>query len=134
MNNKKLLHKTTSSFLMFAVITLLISAPLFYFISEELYIYETDEVLQLHKNAFVKESHNDFTQKDINAWNKYNQDVMIVPDRGVAKDSIIGKMLLDSIAKEEEPFRILYAPVTINGKRYTYVEKINLLEMEGMVF
>ena len=105
---------------------LLIAAPLFYFICQKLYIYETDEVLHFHKGAFVKESHTDFTEKDIKAWNKYNHNVMIVPDMGVTKDSIVGKMLFDSIANENEPFRVLYAPVTINGKRYTYTEKINL--------
>ncbi|MGQ7944389.1 sensor histidine kinase [Flavobacterium sp. WC2509] len=131
--SKKLLHKTTSSFLIFAVITLLVSAPLFYYISQMLYVFETDEVLHFHKGAFVKESHNDFTQEDINLWNKYNQDVMIVPDMGVTKDSIVGKRVFDSIAKDKEPFRILYAPVIINGKKYTYIEKINLVEMEGMV-
>lgn len=134
MNNKKLLHKTTNSFLTYAIIILLIAAPLFYFISQQLYIYETDEVLHFHKGAFIKESHKDFTQTDIDLWNKYNHEVMIVPDMGITKDSIVGKMLYDSIAKEKEPFRVLYAPVTINGKRYTYTEKINLLEMEGMVF
>jgi signal transduction histidine kinase len=131
--SKKLLHKATSSFLIFAVVTLLISAPLFYFISKMLYVFETDEVLHFHKGAFVKKSHNNFTQEDICAWNKYNQEVMIVPDMGVTKDSIVGKMVFDSIAKGKEPFRILYAPVIINGKKYTYVEKINLVEMEGMV-
>lgn len=134
MNNKKLLNKTTNSFLTYAIIILLISAPLFYMISQWLYIYETDEVLHFHKGAFINESHKNFTQKDIDLWNKYNNEVMIVPDMGVTKDSIVGKMLYDSIAKEKEPFRVLYAPVTINGKRYTYTEKINLLEMEGMVF
>lgn len=134
MNNKKLLHKTTNSFLAFAIIILLIAAPVFYFICQRLYIYETDEVLHFHKGAFIKESHENFTQRDIDAWNKYNHDVRIVPDMGVTKDSIVGKMLYDSIAKEKEPFRILYAPVDINGKRFTYIEKINLLEMEGMVF
>lgn len=134
MNNKKLLHKTTGSFLLFAVIILLISAPMFYFICQKLYIYETDEVLHFHKGAFVKDIHSNFTQKDINAWNKYNHGVKIVPDMGVPKDSIIGKMLFDSISKEMEPFRVLYSPVVINGKRYTYTEKINLLEMEGMFF
>src|SRR6187431_1883298 len=122
--SKKLLHKTTSSFLIFAVVTLLVSAPLFYFISKMLYVYETDEVLHFHKGAFVKESHNDFTQEEIYEWNKYNQDVMIVPDMGVTKDSVLGKILFDSIARGKEPFRILYAPVNINGKRYTYVERI----------
>lgn len=134
MNNKKLLNKTTNSFLTYAVIILLIAAPVFYFISQWLYIYETDEVLLFHKGAFVKESHNEYTETDIAAWNKYNRDVEIVPDMGVTKDSIVGKMLFDSIANEEEPFRLLYAPVNINGRKYTYVEKTNLVEMEGMVF
>jgi signal transduction histidine kinase len=134
MNKKKLLQKTTNSFLIFAVIILLISAPVFYYISQWLYIYETEEVLLLHKGAFLKESHKNFTNEDIAAWNKYNHDVLIVPDMGITKDSIFGEMLFDSIANEKEPFRIIYSPVDINGKRYTYTEKINLLEMEGMVF
>jgi signal transduction histidine kinase len=133
MNKKKLLHKTTNSFLAYAIIILLIAAPVFYYISQQLYIYETDEVLHFHKGAFVQESHENFSQVDIDAWNKYNHNVSIVADMGITKDSIIGKMLYDPIAKEKEPFRILYAPVDINGKRYTYIEKINLLEMEGMV-
>lgn len=131
--NKKLLNKTTNSFLAFAVIILLISAPVFYFISQWLYIYETDEVLLFHKGAFVKETQRNFTENDINAWNRYNRDVDVVADMGVVKDSIFGAMLFDSIANEKEPFRILYAPVTINGKRFTYIEKNNLVEMEGMV-
>jgi signal transduction histidine kinase len=132
--SKKLLHKTTNHFLAFSVLVLIISAPVFYYVSNYLYIKETDEVLHFHKSAFVKLSHNYFTQEDINSWNKYNPGVMIVPDMGVTKDSVIGKLLFDAIAKGKEPFRILYAPVDINGKRYTYTEKINVLKMEGMVF
>jgi signal transduction histidine kinase len=134
MNKKKLLQKTTRSFLVFAVIILLISAPVFYYICQWLYIYETEEVLLMHKGDFAKESHQNFTAADIAAWNKYNRDVMIVPDMGITKDSIVGKMMYDSVAGEKEPFYLIYAPVDINGKRYTYTEKINLLEMEGMVF
>lgn len=134
MSNKKLLDKTTNSFLTFSVIILLISAPIFYFISQLLYIYETDEVLHFHKGAFVNKSHKDFTEKDIVAWNKYNPNVEIASDMGVRKDSIVGKMIFDSISHEKEPFRLFYAPVIINGKRYTYIEKINLVEMEGMVY
>lgn len=134
MNKKKLLNKTTAGFLFFAVVILLVAAPLFYYISQKLYIYETDEVLYFHKGAFEKELEKDFSEKDIQAWNKYNHNVNIVPDMGIKKDSIVSAMLYDSIAKEKEPFQVLYAPVIINGKKYTYTEKINLLEMEGMVF
>lgn len=119
--------------MVYAVVILLAAAPVFYFICQWLYIYETDEVLLFHKGAFVKESSKNFTEKDIAYWNKYNRDVEIVPDMGIKQDSIIGKTIYDSIAKEKEPFRLLYAPVSINGKQFTYVEKSNLVEMEGMV-
>lgn len=131
--NKKLLNKTTNSFLAFAVIILLISAPVFYFICQWLYIYETDEVLLFHKGAFEIELKRGLTENEIAEWNKYNRDVDIVEDQGVLKDSIVGVMMFDPISKEMEPYRVLYAPVMINGKRFTYVEKNNLVEMEGMV-
>ncbi|MBF4516120.1 HAMP domain-containing histidine kinase [Flavobacterium sp. ANB] len=134
MNKKKLLHKTTRSFLIFAIVTLLVSAPVFYYISQWLYIYETEEVLLMHKGDFERESHKNFTQTDIDAWNKYNRDVRIVPDMRVTKDSIVAKMIYDSTAREKEPYYLIYAPIHINGKTYTYTEKINLLEMEGMVY
>jgi len=133
MSNKKLLLKTTNSFLIYAVIILLVAAPVFYYTCQWLYIYETDEVLLFHKGAFVKESHSKYTANDIAAWNKYNHNVTIVPDMGVNKDSIVGEMIFEAMANEKEPFRILYAPVEINGKKYTYIEKRNLVEMEGMV-
>lgn len=129
---KRLLNKTTGSFLAFSVLILVVAAPVFYFISQLLYIYETDEVLLFHKGDFVKDSRN-FTEGDIAAWNKYNRDVQIVPDMGVTKDSIFGRSLFDSISREKEPFRLLYAPVNIGNKRFTYIERSNLVEMEGMV-
>ncbi|MCI9846864.1 sensor histidine kinase [Flavobacterium pectinovorum] len=134
MNNKKLLHKTTNSFLTYAVIILLTAAPAFYYTCQWLYIYETDEVLLFHKGDFVKDSHQNYTANDIAAWNKYNPNIRIVADMGVKKDSIVGKMIFEPVANEKEPFRVLYAPVEINGKKYTYIEKRNLVEMEGMVF
>ncbi|MES2485150.1 MAG: sensor histidine kinase, partial [Bacteroidota bacterium] len=124
---------TTGSFLAYSVIILLVSAPVFYYISHWLYAYETDEVLLFHKGAFEKQTQHKFTKADIAYWNKYNPDVEIVPDKGLTKDSIYGAMQFDSIANEVEPFRILWGPITIEGQRYTYIERNNLVEMEGMV-
>lgn len=131
--NKKLLHKTTRSFLILAVIILLISAPLFYMASHFLYIYEADEVLVFHKEAFLKESKKDFTEKDIDIWNKYNRNVNIVADKGLKKDSIFSTDYYDSTSNEYEPLRVLWAPIEINGKKYTYTEQSNLVVMEGMI-
>jgi len=131
---KKLLYKTTRSFLVLAVIILLVSAPIFYFTSHFLFIYETDEVLIFHKEDFVKNSKKDgFSEADIATWNTYNRSSNIVPDTGVKKDSIFSNNHFDSIAMEVEPFRELWAPIEINGKKYTYTEQSNMVEMEGMV-
>lgn len=131
---KKLLDKTTRSFLMLAVIILVVSAPLFYFVTHFLYIYETDEVLIFHKESFVRMSNSKhFTEADIATWNKYNRNTNIIPDMGVRHDSIVDKEYLDSTSHELEPLRELWAPIEIDGKRYTYTEQDNLVVMEGMV-
>lgn len=131
--NKGLLQKTTRNFLTLAVIILVVSAPVFYFTSHFLYIYEADEVLIFHKEAFLEESRNNFTEADIAVWNKYNRNVDIAEDRGLEKDSIFTSEYFDNASKEYEPLRVLWAPITINGKKYTYVEQSNLVVMEGMV-
>ena len=131
--SKKLLKKNTGNFLAYSIIILLVSAPLFYYVSHWLYVYETDEVLLFHKGAFEKKTQHGLKRNDIENCNKYNADVEIVPDIGIPKDSIFGKMEFDSIANEVEPFRIVQGPVTIEGQRYTYIERNNLVEMEGMV-
>lgn len=131
--NKKLLNKTTRNFLILAVIILLVSAPIFYFTSHRLYIYEADEVLVFHKEAFLKESKKNFTEADIVLWNKYNRNVDIVSDRGLKKDSIFSSEYHDATSNEDEPLRVLWAPISINGKKYTYTEQNNLVVMEDMV-
>jgi len=131
--NKKLLNKTTRSFLILAVIILVVSAPIFYMVSHFLYIYEADEVLVFHKEDFLKESKKNFTEADIATWNKYNRNVAIVSDKGMTKDSIFSSEYYDSTSNENEPLRVLWAPVEINGKKYTYIEQSNLVVMEGMV-
>jgi len=118
---------------MLAVMILLISAPLFYLASQFLYIYEADEVLIFHKEAFLKESKKDFTENDILIWNKYNRNVTIVADKGLKKDSIFSTDYYDSTSNEYEPLRVLWAPIEINGKKYTYIEHNNLVVMEGMI-
>jgi signal transduction histidine kinase len=130
--NKKLLNKTTRSYLIYSIVILLVSAPVFYFICQWLYVYETDEVLLFHKEAFERNDYN-LTSADMVNWNKYNRNVEIVPDKGITMDSIFGLMEFEHVSREMEPYRVLWAPVMINGQRYTYIEKNNLVVMEGMV-
>lgn len=131
--NKKLLNKTTTNFLIFSVFILLIAVPAFYYITEQLYIEETDETLSLHRDEFLKEELPNIDIKDISLWNKYNRNVQIIPSHIVSKDTIIDKIYFDELENENEPYRELNSPITIKGQPYTYVGRINLIEKEDLI-
>lgn len=131
--NKKLLNKTTTNFLIFSVFILLIAVPAFYYITERLYIEETDETLSLHRDEFLIEELPNIDIKDISLWNKYNRNVQIIPSHIVSKDTIVDKIYFDELENENEPYRELNSPITIKGQPYTYVGRINLIEKEDLI-
>lgn len=131
--SKELLHKTTNLFLVFSVLVLVISAPIFYYITDYLYIEETDESLLLRKEEFVKDRLPTFKISDIPLWNKYNRNGKIIPLHNSAKDSLFYKIYFDEFENENEPYRQLHSPIFIEGKPYTYIDRINLIEKKDMV-
>jgi two-component system, OmpR family, sensor histidine kinase ArlS len=131
---KKLLNKTLNSYLIFSVIVIILIAPLFYFITNKLYIEEADEILPLRKKEFLANNLGSLKESDIVIWNKINRDIKIEkPLLNLSKDSIFYQSYYDTLSNENEPYRVLYAPINIQGKPYTFVAKINLLENEGLI-
>ncbi|MBK8736271.1 MAG: HAMP domain-containing histidine kinase [Saprospiraceae bacterium] len=131
--NKKLLHKTSTVYLLFSVMLLIVSAPLFYYITERLYIEETDETLILHKNEFLKYSLPTLTTAEIQNWNKYNRNIKIERFNNSGKDTIFYKSYYDALDAETEPYRELNASILIDGNPYTYSARINLVETEDLM-
>lgn len=131
---KKLLHKTLRVYILFSLIILVVSAPAFYFIIERLYIDDADEALILNKKEFIKYSIPAMKTTDIAVWNKVNRDIKIEQSSLVLKnDSIFYRNYLDSIVNENEPYRVLMTPVTIDGRPYILNERINLVESEDLI-
>jgi len=130
---KKLLHKTSTVYLLFSAMLLIVSAPLFYYITERLYIEETDETLILHKNEFLKYSLPTLTTAEIQNWNKYNRNIKIEPFNNSGKDTIFYKSYYDTLDAETEPYRELNASILIDGNPYTYSARINLVETEDLM-
>ena len=131
--DKNLLNKTTRTFLIFSVLILLVFAPVFYFITERLYIEETDETLFLHKEEFFNQYLSGFKEADILVWNKYNRNVKIVGAKGLTEDVYFDKVYYDKAVDENEKYRELNAPITIEGKPYTFTAKNNLIESSDML-
>ena len=130
---KKLLHKTSRVYLLFSAVLLIVSAPLFYYITERLYIEETDETLVLHKNEFLKYSLPTLTTAEIQNWNKYNRNSKIVPFGNSVNDTIFYISYYDTLDAETEPYRELNASILIDGNPYTYSARINLVETEDLM-
>lgn len=130
---EKLLHKTTRTYLIFSVLILIVSAPLFYYFSEKLYIDEADEALLLRKNEFLKYSIFQLKETDIPVWNKFNRDIKIKDVKEQKKDTFFYTYYYDTLSVENEPYRELNAQVLIQGKPYTYSARINLVETEDLI-
>jgi two-component system sensor histidine kinase ArlS len=130
---KKLLHKTSAAYLLFSLVVLGVSAPLFYYTIERLYMQDTDETLILHKNEFLHYSLPALTVADIADWNKYNRNVKIEPFNNISKDTLFYTAYYDTLDAENEPYRELNTPVTIEQQRYTYKARISLVETEDLI-
>lgn len=130
---EKLLHKISKSYLLFAVLVLLVSAPLFYILSQKLHIEDADEALLLRKNEFLHSSISQLKEKDIPVWNKYNRDIKIKAATSLKTDSIFYTFYYDTLNVENEPYRELNFPISIENKPYTYSARINLVENEDLV-
>ncbi|MFC4263407.1 sensor histidine kinase [Ferruginibacter yonginensis] len=130
--NKKLLLKTLKAYLIYAVLILIISAPLFYFAIKRLYTNEADDTLLLHKKEFLKQIAS-LKYTDIPQWNKYNRNAKIDSNKKVYHDSLFFSAYYDTLDAEIEPYRELNYPIKIENKEYTFSEKINLIETEDLL-
>ena len=132
--SKKLLHKTLRAYIVFSIIVLLVSAPVFYFFTEKLFIEDADEALLLRKEEFLKYNQHTLATDDIPKWNEFNRDIKLEqPGRLLNKDSIFYQFFLDTLANENEPYRVLLAPVRIGGQPFFLMVRINLVESEDIV-
>ena len=85
--NKKLLNKTLRAYTLFSVIVLIVSAPLFYFLADKLFIDDADEALLLKKKEFLTYNLWNLKIAEVPIWNKFNRDVWIENTK-VVSDSL----------------------------------------------
>lgn len=132
--NRKLLVKTTRGYLMFSVFVIVLAAPAFFYLSQFLHIYQTDRILEFHKDSFINLGLDTISDKEIAIYNTYNHDVEITKGSLSGKDSVYTANIYDSISGEHELYRVLQAPIKVNGRAYTYTERSHLAEMQEMVY
>jgi signal transduction histidine kinase len=130
----KLLTKTSRILLAYAIIVLLISIPLFYFVIEQLYYQDVDDALRLKKEELVIRTKKLHSEKDLGLWLAMDNDVKIKLSGSVlVKDSIYPRLYLDTLAHEMEPYRELSTSLKINDKTYHTIIRRSLVESQDLI-
>lgn len=130
---KKLLHRTQQVYFIFSTIMLLVVAPLFYLVTEKLYLDDADESLLLQKKQFIQNSLPTLVQTDISTWNRFNTDVKILPNRNSKNDSLFYVFYYVELEDENEPYRELNSSILIENEPFTFSARINLVESEDLM-
>lgn len=111
----------------------MVSAPIFYFFTDKLFIDDADEALVIRKNEFLNFTISQLKESDIPVWNKFNRDTKIKEAGTLKKDTLFYTFYYDTLNTENEPYRELNLPISIEGKPYTYSARINLVETEDLM-
>lgn len=131
---QKLLYKTLRPYVFLSAAILLVTAPAFYFIARYLHVEEADEALLVRRHEFVTLQLPVFTQAQIAQWNQWNADVKIEPaDSNLTIDNYAFAEYMNTLDKDMEPYRVLRSAINIQGKPFTLVARISLLQMEETV-
>jgi signal transduction histidine kinase len=121
--------------MVFATVVVLLSVPLFYIISYQLYLHETDEALKLQHNEFQILYANKLTKNDIKLFNELNRDIEIqkLSDTN-SSEKIFTKSYYNALEKENEPYRFITSPIKIDGETYLFSSKINLVDSIELLY
>ncbi len=131
---RKLLTKTLRANMVVSALILMVSAPLFYWITEGLAIEDSDEALWLRKKEFLHYTLPTLQTDEIDDWNRINRDLSILPmDEQLTNDTVFGKFFYDTLDAENEPYRVLLAPVRIQGEPFTFMARMNQIESEDFI-
>ena len=132
--NKRLLHTTLKYYVLFSLLVMLLAAPLFFYITQLLYLHETDETLLLQKEKFELLYVPQLQDKEIAVWTKWNRDIKIENvQKIISNDTLFNNSTYNNLDQENEPYRVLNAPVIINKKPYIFSARINLVDNKDFI-
>jgi signal transduction histidine kinase len=129
----KLLDRTVRALLSYAIIILIISIPVFYFIIEKLYFEDVDDALLYKKAELQIRTKRLHDQQSIKLWLAMDGEVSIKQSSVLQKDTIYPKLYLDTLVNEMEPYRELKTSLVINENNYLVTIRRSLVESQDLI-
>lgn len=129
----KLLNRTLLSFLIYSVIVLVVVTPVFYWAVNRMITQEVDEALLRQKQEIQSRISKIKSEDELKQWEDLDGDVKIEPTQTIIKDSLYVSNQLNSVSREQEPYRVLRAPLVFQQKTYRLTARMSLLESEDLI-
>ena len=140
---KSLLSKSRRQFTISTIIILICCSPLFFFFMKYFYTKDLDELIIFRSNEFVTDHLPTFTFDEIAHWNKYNEDMQIIPiedlthvnsrDMHHELNEVIQGSHYNKAEGHEVDYRIYDREIEIEGKSYILMSRIAMIEDEDIV-
>lgn len=131
---RSLLSKNLKQFLLYTVIILLCSAPLFFFIMKHFYAEDLDELIEYRSDDFIRERLPAFTISEVEIWNKYNEDLRILPyDKSLPLDGTMQRPFYNAAEGHDVDYRISYTKIEIEHQPYILASRIPMIETKDLL-
>ncbi len=132
--SQKLLSRTLKTYVVFSVIVLLVSAPLFYFSLNKINIKEANRTLFIRKKEFKYYTLPTLKITDIPLVNRAQTHSKIYLNTiHLATDSLYSALYYDTLVKDYVMCRYLAFPITVEGQPYYRSIRINLVEKRYLI-
>jgi len=131
---KGLLGKNLTQFLIYTAIFLLCCSPLFFFALKFFYTKDLDELIIYRSDEFISEKLPTFTISEIDIWNKYNEDIRILPHSdSYTLDTTVEEFLYNKAEGHNIDYRLIYREVVIEGQPYILLSQIPMIENKDLI-
>lgn len=131
---RSLLSKNQSQFFLYTTITLIACAPLFFLAMKFSYTKDLGELIRYRSAEFRTEKLPGFSIPEIEVWNKYNEDVQILPyDDTRESDKTVDEFLFNKSEGHNIYYRIVYNKIEVEGRPYTLMSRVPMIEDRDLV-
>lgn len=131
----KLLNKSLKGHIVYSVLVLFVSMPVFYFELTSIVAEDVDEDLVAQKADLVAKMEKVIVNKPFEYFQVFEPDIHIKPaNTQRIKDSIYTLSFFDPIAKENVPHRVLESTVLLNNEWYNITISKSLVDNNNLIF
>ncbi len=130
---RSLLSKSSGQFLIFISIVMLCCFPLFFYAMKKFYTKDLDELIKFRSEHFVETNNPMLKVSDIEYWNRFNEDMKILPyENSYPLNKVVQKSLFSNVENHEIDYRIYYRKISIEGKPYVFMSQIAMIESKDL--